>query len=61
MKKIAYIVPTVRVKIVTPLALMQSLSNNGDGNWSQIIGDDDDETDEDGRAKGTGDFSIWED
>ncbi len=60
MKKIAYITPTVRVKNVAPLSLMQ-LSNNGNGNWSQIIGDDDEETDEDGRAKGLGGFDVWED
>ena len=60
MKKIVYIMPAVRVKNVAPMSLMQ-LSNNGEGNWSQTVGDDDEETDDDGRAKGTGDFSVWED
>ena len=60
MKKITYIIPAVRVKNVAPMSLMQ-FSNNGDGNWSQTVGDNDEETDDDGRAKGTGDFNVWED
>ena len=60
MKRIAYITPAVRVKNVTPLSLMQ-LSNNGDGTWGQTIGSDDEETDDDGRAKGLGGFDVWED
>ena len=60
MKRIAYITPAVRVKNVAPLSLMQ-LSNNGDGNWSQIVDDGEDPTEDDGRAKGLGSFDVWED
>ena len=58
MKKITYIVPTVRVKNVTPLTLMAG-SPTGTNQDDLHIGDDED--DEDPRAKGIGGFDVWED
>ena len=56
MKKITYIVPTVRVKNVTPLTLMAG-SPTGTNQDDLPIGEDD----EDPRAKGIGGFDVWED
>lgn len=57
MKKITYIVPTVRVKNVTPLTLMAG-SPTGTNLDDLPIGDNDDE---DPRAKDLGGHSVWED
>ena len=57
MKKITYIVPTVRVKNVTPLTLMAG-SPTGTNQDDLPIGDNDDE---DPRAKDLGGHSVWED
>jgi len=57
MKKV-YFAPETTQTIVVVENLLQNLSNQGDGNWSQGgVGDgDDDETEDDGRAK----TSVWE-
>lgn len=62
MKKKDYLVPQVKMLITTmEYGVLGDLSNQGDGNWSQGgVGDgDDDETEDDGRAKGF--KSVWED
>ena len=58
MKKV-YFAPETTQTSVEIVSLLQNLSNQGDGNWSQGgVGDgDDDETEDDGRAKG---ISVWD-
>ena len=58
MKKVYFAPETTQTNVVVE-NLLQNLSNQGDGNWSQggVGNDDDDDTDEDGRAKGA---SIWD-
>lgn len=58
MKKV-YFAPETTQTNVEVESLLQNLSNQGDGKWSQGgVGDgDDDETEDDGRAKGT---SVWD-
>ena len=57
MKKV-YFAPETTQTIVVVENLLQNLSNQGNGGWSQGgVGDgDDDDTDDDGRAK----VSVWE-
>jgi hypothetical protein len=59
MKK-TYFAPETTLTSVEIESLLQNLSNQGGGNWTQgPVGDDDpeDPTEDDGRAKAT---SIWD-
>lgn len=58
MKKV-YFAPETTQTSVEVEGLLQNLSNQGDGNWSQGgVGEgDDDDTEDDGRAKG---ISVWD-
>ena len=57
MKKV-YFAPETTQTIVVVENLLQNLSNQGSGNWSQGgVGEgDDDDTEDDGRAKA----SVWD-
>lgn len=61
MKKV-YFAPETTQTSVEVESLLQNLSNQGDGNWSQGgVGDNDQnppaDDDDEGRAKG---FSVWD-
>ena len=57
MKKNNYVKPrTAQMDAGIENFIMQSLVNNGDGTWSQIIKPTDDPTDDESRAK----YGFWD-
>ena len=57
MKEI-YIKPETIYRKLLLESVFNNLSSDGDGNWTQTLNDDDEESKDEGRTKGRG---LWED
>ncbi len=62
MKKLNYIAPEISQRVFgLAYGILDDLTSDGEGGWNQTINpSDDDETEDDGRAKFFGGKSVWD-